>query len=619
MLDSGASACVMTKRVMEQLNLRVSRPYYNICAMDFKKIEVHGLIKDLQVHLSVYPDIMVVMDIVVVDVPDAWGMLLSRKWASDLGGSIQMNWSYAMIPSPRGDGFVRLNREPERKFHVEDPKKPHNEIIKEQFDIGNYAIMSNFIIPPDDKVRDLKGKVWYMYFDGASSRYGKGAGIVLKSPLGHIFKFAYRLEFEATNNVAEYEAILLGLELAKALRVKLLSIRGDSDLVIMQLKNKFTCRNQRLRNYRNVVWDAMEHFDALDLEAIPREQNSLADELAVAATTFQLSDELINDKIKMEVIFRPSVPDNSEHWQVFNDEKQVIRFLNILDEFEDFRIVSEEDGSLNHEHIINPTPRNVVALEQHFDRHDATKLREENKMDPGEYLEINIGTSEDPKMVKIGKGTSLEEGKKLIDLLREYRDVLAFSYDELKGYREDVMEHTIPLKDENAKPFRQKLRQINPKLVPLVQKELAKMLAAGIIAQTRHSTWCSNLVIVRKKNGTIRLCVDFRNLNLACKKDNYPLPNMETLLQRVTGSGMMSLLDGFSGYNQVWVKKEDRHKTTFTTPWGTFEYIRMPFGLTNAGATFQRAMDYAFKGLIGKIIEIYQDDLTVSPKMVQVI
>ena len=89
---------------------------------------------------------------------------------------------------------------------------------------------------------------------------------------------------------------------------------------------------------------------------------------------------------------------------------------------------------------------------------------------------------------------------------------------------------------------------------------------------------------------------------------------METLLQRVTGSGMMSMLDGFFGYNQVMVKKEDRHKTTFTTPWGTFEYLRMPFGLTNVGATFQRAMDFAFKGLIGKIIEIYQDDLTVFSK-----
>ena len=114
---------------------------------------------------------------------------------------------------------------------------------------------------------------------------------------------------------------------------------------------------------------------------------------------------------------------------------------------------------------------------------------------------------------------------------------------------------------------------------------------------------------------SIKLCVDFWNLNLACKKDNYPLPNMETLLQRVTGSGMMSLLDGFSGYNQVMVKKEDMHKTTFTTPCGTFDYLRMPFGLTNTGATFQRAMDYAFKGLIGKFIDIYQDDLIVFSKM----
>ena len=72
---------------------------------------------------------------------------------------------------------------------------------------------------------------------------------MLKSPLGHIFRFSYRLEFEATNNVVEYEALLLGLELAKALRVNLLSIKGDFDLVVMKIKNKFTCKNQRLKNY----------------------------------------------------------------------------------------------------------------------------------------------------------------------------------------------------------------------------------------------------------------------------------------------------------------------------------------------------------------------------------
>ena len=128
------------------------------------------------------------------------------------------------------------------------------------------------------------------------------------------------------------------------------------------------------------------------------------------------------------------------------------------------------------------------------------------------------------------------------------------------------------------------------------------MVDVGIIAPIRYSSWISNLVVVRKKNGDIRLCIDFCNLNQLSLKDNYPLPNMEHLLQRVTGARMMSMLDGFSGYNQVLLKREDQLKTTFTTPWGTFMYLRMSFGLMNAGATFQRAMDYAFRDLIQKII-----------------
>jgi len=222
------------------------------------------------------------------------------------------------------------------------------------------------------------------------------------------------------------------------------------------------------------------------------------------------------------------------------------------------------------------------------------KEKKKKAIKPTDHKEINIGSNEDPKMIKIGKGTSKKEREEIIKLVNEYRDVLAFTYEELKAYKEDVIQHTIPLK-QDVKPFRQKLRQINLKLTLMVQRELKKMVDAGIIAPTRHSSWCSNLVIVRKKKGELRLCVDFKNLNVACEKDNYPLPNMETLLQRITGSGMISMLDGFSGYNKMLVKKEDQHKTTFTTPWGTYKYLRMPFGLLNAGATLQRAMDYVFK------------------------
>jgi len=96
----------------------------------------------------------------------------------------------------------------------------------------------------------------------------------------------------------------------------------------------------------------------------------------------------------------------------------------------------------------------------------------------------------------------------------------------------------------------------------------------------------SNLVHVRKKSREIRLCIDFKNLNKVSLKDNYPLPKMNHILQKVVESSRMSLLDGYSRYNQILVHKDDQLKTAFTTPWGTIMYAKMPFGLKNAGATF---------------------------------
>ena len=122
------------------------------------------------------------------------------------------------------------------------------------------------------------------------------------------------------------------------------------------------------------------------------------------------------------------------------------------------------------------------------------------------------------------------------------------------------------------------------------------------------------MVHVRKKNRDIRICNDFRNLNKSCQKDNFPLPPMEQILQAVAGSELMSFLDGFLGYNQVLVHPDDQLKTTFRTKWGTYAYQKMPIGLINTGATFQRAMDITFKGLVNKSVVIYLDDITVYSK-----
>ena len=270
---------------------------------------------------------MIEMDIVVIDVPDVWGMLLNRKAATDLGGNLQMDLSYGTLPTPDGSTF-KLTREVYRKYHVEDPKNPKNELKYDDEGLGNYAIFSNSIVPLEDKVQENElDKVWYMNFDGAFSRVGKGARIVLQAPNVKVFKFSYRLEFDATNNVAKYESLLLGLELCKDRGVKCLNIEGDSDLVIQQLKNKFACKSERLKEYKNAIWDLINDLDSINLIVIPREQNSKADELAVVASTLQLPDSLIDENISVEVIFRPSIPDNMNHWQVFDDDKQVIKFL----------------------------------------------------------------------------------------------------------------------------------------------------------------------------------------------------------------------------------------------------------------------------------------------------
>jgi hypothetical protein len=167
-----------------------------------------------------------------------------------------------------------------------------------------------------------------------------------------------------------------------------------------------------------------------------------------------------------------------------------------------------------------------------------------------ETQKINIGTHDFPKYVNLFTNCSQQEINQYTSLFKDFYDVFAWTYDDLKEYDNSIFQHTIPLK-EGEKPIKKKLRVINPKLKPLVKIELEKLKKVGIIVPIRHSEWLSNRVIDRNKSGEICLCVDFRDLNKASIKDNYPLPNMDMLLQQVIGSALMSTLDGFFLYNQV--------------------------------------------------------------------
>ena len=161
-----------------------------------------------------------------------------------------------------------------------------------------------------------------------------------------------------------------------------------------------------------------------------------------------------------------------------------------------------------------------------------------------------------------------------------------------------------------ARSVRQKLRQVHLRKAAAIKAEVEKILKVGFIYPIPLTEWVSNIVPVNKKQGTIRVCIDFWYLNKACPKDNFSTPHIDQIIDNCAGSVIFSFMDGFLGYNQIEILPVNQHKTTFICLWGTFSYKKLPFGLKNAGATFQHSMSYAFHD-IKNTIEQYLDDLPV--------
>ncbi|XP_058759839.1 uncharacterized protein LOC131633136 [Vicia villosa] len=186
--------------------------------------------------------------------------------------------------------------------------------------------------------------------------------------------------------------------------------------------------------------------------------------------------------------------------------------------------------------------------------------------------------------------------------------------------------------EEEFKPVAQPPRRLNPTMKEVVRKEVIKLLEAGMIYPISDSAWVSPVHVVPKKGGMMvirndkneliptgtvtgwRMCIDYRRLKKATRKDHFTLPFMDQMLERLSGQNYYCLLDRYSGYNQIVVNPEDHEKTAFTCPFGIFAYRRMPFGLCNAPATFQRCMQAIFSDLIEKSIEVFMDDFSVFGK-----
>ncbi|GJZ60228.1 reverse transcriptase domain-containing protein [Tanacetum coccineum] len=239
------------------------------------------------------------------------------------------------------------------------------------------------------------------------------------------------------------------------------------------------------------------------------------------------------------------------------------------------------------------------------------------------YLEEN-----DKLPVIIAKGLKNNVNDALLKVLKSHKRAIAWKITDIKGIDPRFCTHKILMEDD-YKPMVQSQRRVNPKIYEVIKKEVLKLLDARMIYPISDSLWVSSVHCVPKKGGITvvanqeneliltrlvtgwRVCIDYRKLNEATRKDHFPLPFMDQMLERLAGNEFYCFLDGFSGYFQIPIDPQDQEKTTFTGPYGTFAYRRMPFGLCNAPGTFQRCMIAIFYDMIEKTMEVFMDDFSV--------
>ena len=179
------------------------------------------------------------------------------------------------------------------------------------------------------------------------------------------------------------------------------------------------------------------------------------------------------------------------------------------------------------------------------------------------------------------------------------------------GVPRGLAEHRLRV-DPKVKPVKEHLRQSAVQKRKAISKEVARLLAAEFIREIYHSEWLANVVMVPKKDDSLRMCIDFKHINRACPKDHFPLPRTDQIVDSTAGSERLSFLDAYSGYHQIRLYGPDEIKTAFITPFGCFCYVTMPFGLKSAGATFMRMIQKCLLTQISRNVEAYMDDIVVK-------
>ncbi|GJR02123.1 reverse transcriptase domain-containing protein [Tanacetum coccineum] len=247
------------------------------------------------------------------------------------------------------------------------------------------------------------------------------------------------------------------------------------------------------------------------------------------------------------------------------------------------------------------------------------------------HLEYAFLEENDKLPVIIAKGLKNDEKYALLKVLKSHKRAIAWKITDIKGIDPRFCTHKILMEDD-YKPTVQSQRRVNPKIHEVIKKEVLKLLDAGMIYPISDSPWVSPVHCVPKKGGITvvaneenelistrlvtrwRVCIGYRKLNEATRKDHFPLPFTDQIIERLDGNEFYCFLVGFSGYFQIPIDPQDQEKTTFTCPYGTFAYRHMPFGLCNAPGTFQRCMMAIFHDMIENTMEVFMGNFSTLKK-----
>jgi hypothetical protein len=201
----------------------------------------------------------------------------------------------------------------------------------------------------------------------------------------------------------------------------------------------------------------------------------------------------------------------------------------------------------------------------------------------------------------------------LVDFLRANADIFAWSPSDMSGIPREVVEHSLDILP-HSHAVQQRPRRFDEERRRAIGVELRKLLEAGFIKEVFHPTWLANPVLMKRKNGKWRMCVDYTSLNKACPKVPFSLPRIDQIIDSTAGCELLCFLDAYSGYHQIKMKGSDQLATSFITPFGMYCYVTMSFGLRNTGATYQRRMQHVFGDHIGRTVEAYVDNIVMKTR-----